>query len=459
MPLSERTARWRSRWFGPDERERRASLPRSVVIGLFVAIAALALALRVSQLVDLPAGFFCDEAGNGYNAYSLLHSGRDETGARWPLYVWSFGVSYKNPVFIYSAMLPMALLGATELAVRLTAALYGFGAVVAMFFLGRALMGNVVGLIAALLLAVCPWHLHFSRIGFELIALPFFFTLALTSLVRWTQGRRTLPQAMVLFGLCFYTYVPAKLIVPLFLVGFAALYARPLLARWRESVLAAALLIVTIAPATIFDLRHREEAGSYFRNTTLLALDEPPLELVRTFLANYTEFFSRQFLFVASNDKIVRHTVAEHGQLYAFFAPLLIVGAAVALLRRDRAMRLPLLWLALYPLAPALMNEIPSARAASPERPHSACSPRSAPADSCAWRRRSASAAASCWRCRARSCSPVSPCSCRRCATTGCSTATTTGSTPPRSTPAFSSDTGRWSTTFASTTTSTTSCC
>ena len=82
---------------------------------------------------------------------------------------------------------------------------------------------------------------------------------------------------------------------------------------------------------------------------------------MRTFLANYREFFSRQFLFVASNDKIVRHTVAEQGQLYAFFAPLLIVGAAVALLRRDRAMRLPLLWLALYPLAPALMNEIPSA--------------------------------------------------------------------------------------------------
>jgi 4-amino-4-deoxy-L-arabinose transferase-like glycosyltransferase len=361
VPLRERAAAWLRRLVGPDERERRVVLPRAVVIGLLVAIAAVALGLRVHHLVELPAGFFCDEAGNGYNAYSLLHSGRDETGARWPLYVWSFQTSYKNPVFLYSAMLPTALLGPTELAVRLTAALYGFATVLAMFFLGRALLGSMVGLIAALLLAVCPWHLHFSRVGFELITLPFFFTLALTCLVRWTQGRRTLAQAMVLFGICLYTYVPAKLIVPLFLAGFGLLYWRTLRARWRETALAAGLLVLTAAPVMIFDLAHRKQAGSYFSHTTLLARNEPPAVLLRTFAQNYAAFFSPEFLFEDSNDKIIRHRVGGHGQLYLFFAPLLVIGGVVALLRRDRAMQLPLLWLGLYPLAPALMNEIPSA--------------------------------------------------------------------------------------------------
>lgn len=361
VPLGERLAPWRRRLFGPDDSERRFAVPPLVVVALLLLIAGAALGLRVYRLVDLPAGFFCDEAGNGYNSYSLLHSGRDETGARWPLYVWSFQTSYKNPVFLYSTMLPMALLGASELAVRLTAALYGFATVVAMFFLGRALMGPIVGLIAALLLAVCPWHLHFSRIGFELITLPFFFTMAVTCLVRWTQGRRSLAQAMVLFGLCLYTYVPAKLIVPLFLLGFALLYWRPLLARRRETLIAAGLLLLTAAPVAIFDLTHRAEAGTYFRQTTLLARDEPALVLARIFAENYAAFFSREFLFEDSNDKIIRHSVGGHGQLYPFFAPLLLVGVVVALLRRDRAMRLPLLWLGLYPLAPALMNEIPSA--------------------------------------------------------------------------------------------------
>ncbi len=360
-PIGERVARWRTSLVGPDAREPMFAPPRAAVAALLVIVLAAALGLRVYRLTELPAGFFCDEAGNGFNTACLLYSGRDETGAHLPLYVWSFGTSYKNPAFVYSAMLPMAVLGPTEMAVRLTAALWGFATVLAMFFLGRALMGSLVGLAAALLLAVCPWHLHFSRIGFELIAMPLFFTCALTCLVRWTQGRRTLGQAAILLGLCLYTYVPAKLFVPLFTAGFALLYWRALRARWRETAVAVGLLAVTVAPVAIFDLAHRDLAGSYFERTTLLGYDASPPAMARLFAENYTEFFSSEFLFRASNDRIIRHRVGDHGELYPFMAPLLVLGVLVAILRRDRALRLPLLWLALYPVAAALLNEIPSA--------------------------------------------------------------------------------------------------
>ena len=360
-PWRPRLARWRRAWFGPDGHEQRALPPSWMVWAALLAIVALAFALRTYRLTELPAGFFCDEAGNGFNSFCLLHAGRDETGARWPLYIWSFDVSYKNPIFVYSTLLPMSLLGASELAVRLTAALYGTATVLALFFLGRALMGPLTGLAAALLLATLPWHLHFSRIGFELITLPFFFTLGLTCMVRWTQGRRTLAPALVLLGLCLYTYVPAKLFIPLFLAVFAVLYRRELLARWRETLLAAAALALTALPVTIFDIAHHSQAGSYFANTTILARGAQPLGVARRFVKNYRAFFSRTFLFDASNDRILRHSVSDHGELYWCLAPLLGVGVVVAALRRDRAMRLPLVWLGLYPAAAALMNEIPSA--------------------------------------------------------------------------------------------------
>ena len=83
--------------------------------------------------------------------------------------------------------------------------------------------------------------------------------------------------------------------------------------------------------------------------------------MARLFAENYAEFFSPEFLFRASNDRIIRHRVGDHGELYPFMAPLLVLGVLAAMLRRDRALRLPLLWLALYPVAAALMNEIPSA--------------------------------------------------------------------------------------------------
>jgi len=96
------------RLFGPTSDEQLRKAPRWFTVAALLAIVVLAAWLRISRLGDLPAGFYCDEAGLGYNAYSLLKTGRDENGTHWPLYIWSFDTSYKNPVFVYAAMLPMS---------------------------------------------------------------------------------------------------------------------------------------------------------------------------------------------------------------------------------------------------------------------------------------------------------------------------------------------------------------
>jgi len=54
----------------------RPALSRLYYVAL-LAIVVLAAFLRVYNLKDLPPGFFCDEAGNGYNAYSIEKTGRD----------------------------------------------------------------------------------------------------------------------------------------------------------------------------------------------------------------------------------------------------------------------------------------------------------------------------------------------------------------------------------------------
>ena len=83
---------------GAAESRRRALFWGGLLC--IVALAAVGAGRRPAR--PAAAGFFCDEAGNGYNAYLLLTTGRDENDERLPLYVWSFGVSYKNPVFIYA---------------------------------------------------------------------------------------------------------------------------------------------------------------------------------------------------------------------------------------------------------------------------------------------------------------------------------------------------------------------
>ena len=324
------------------------------------AILIVAAVLRIYRLGDVPAGLYCDEAGNGYNAYALGTAGIDENGLHWPLYVWSFGTAFKNPAFIYPAMVPVKLFGLSEFSVRLTSAAFGIATVAALFFLGRALMTPWVGAWAALFLALCPWHLHFSRIAFELIAFPFLFTAGAVGLVGFARGRRTLPLGLAGCAACVYAYAPAAFFVPAFLLGFGLLYAVDLVRRWRELLVALAVAAAVLAPAAVFFTRQTSSGTVYFRRTTFLDAQQPWRPQFGRFLQNYQQFFATRFL-IREGDPIYRHSVRGFGELYPFFIPFIVLGAGTALLRRDRASKLAVWWLALYPVAPSLMNEIPSA--------------------------------------------------------------------------------------------------
>lgn len=323
-----------------------------------LAVVIFAIVLRVYQLKDVPAGFFCDEAAEGYNAYAIGTTGIDESGIRFPLFIWSFG-GYKNPIYIYSDIIPIRLFGLDEFTTRLPAAVFGVGGIVAIFFLGRALFTPWVGLFAAVFLAVCPWHLHFSRIAFDMTLYGMLAVIGFTLLVRFTQGRRTLPAALFFFGSCLYAYAIATLFVPLFLLGFGVLYLPTLWRRWRETLLAGVVALATVAPAGVFNYAHPQGA-LYFRNTTMLRGTDPLRVQAERYGRNYLAFFSRSFLF-SSGDPISRHSVRGFGELLPFYAPFLLLGAAVVALRRDRASKLVLWWLALYPGGASLMTEIPSA--------------------------------------------------------------------------------------------------
>ena len=324
-----------------------------------LAVVVLAAALRVHQLADVPAGFFCDEAGNGYNAYSLLTAGIDENGTRWPLYIWSFDVSYKNPVFIYSAAIPVALFGLNEFSVRLTAALFGIATVAALYFLARLLFGARVGLWAALFLAVCPWHIHFSRIAFELISFPCLFVAGFVQLARFTRGERTLPTAALLLCLCVYAYAIAGLFVPLFTLVFLLFYAGLVIRRWRQTLLAALVTAALLTPAVLFFLHDTRTGTQYFRYTTYLDPHADWQPQLARFVSNYASFFSPSFL-LWDGDPLPRHAVPGFGELHAAFVPFIVIGAIVALFR-GRSGWLVLWWLILYPVGPSLMTEIPSA--------------------------------------------------------------------------------------------------
>lgn len=339
-----------------------APMTPAVWAGL-IAIIAIALGMRVYRLGDIPAGLFCDEAAVGYNAWSLLHDGHDEHGRPWPLFIWSF-YAFKYPIDIYPSTLWVWLFGLTEAATRMQSALYGTGNVLVAFLLGRQLFGSTAGLAAAVAVAVLPWQFHFSRIAYSLTGFSFFFGFAVYYLARALGAqarRRDWLLAAVMFGLCLYAYAVAQVMIPVFLAA-VLIFSFPVFWRRRIWVLQAGLVgALVAAPFVYFYSQHLERAGVYFQQVSLLAKPIPLQEKIDLVLRqNWPVYFDRPFL-LERGDPILRHGVRTNGVLYPALVPWIALGILGCLFRRDRASKLILLWLVLYPLGAALTRETPSA--------------------------------------------------------------------------------------------------
>src|SRR5215211_940052 len=195
---------------------------------LLAAILVLAALLRLPWLGELPAGLSHDETVKGYDAWSVLHTGRDQYGAWFPLVFRAIG-DQREAVLPYLILLSEALLGPTDLAVRLPTALAGIGFVAVLFLLGREMFSTRIGLVAAALLAISPWHVQVSRLAFRAGLLPLTTAAGLWLFLIALRRPRLMLLAGLVLGLGLHTYLAARLFVPLMLLGLLVIYRRPLL--------------------------------------------------------------------------------------------------------------------------------------------------------------------------------------------------------------------------------------
>ena len=308
-----------------------------------LAILALATLVRLYRLADIPNGFSPDEASYGYNGYSLLLTGKDRFGQALPLFTDNFG-DLISTSYMWLTVPSIALFGLDEWAVRLPAALAGIATVLVLYKLGVVVANRWVGLLAALLLAISPWHVQVSRYAERSPLLPLCFCLGLLLFFLWReQGSWKLAWSALCFGLCFYTYAAARVFAPLFIGGMALLYQRELRAAGREALVALGILAVLALGA----VPHWLSSAGMARVNYLLEF--APL----TWLGNYLSYFSPGYLFL-HGDRELRHSLLGMGQLHLFELATVPLGAFFLWRRQRREDALIGLWLLLYPIPAAL---------------------------------------------------------------------------------------------------------
>ncbi len=229
----------------------------------------LAFGLRIWQNTIAPPSPYWEEAAIGYDAYSILKTGRDHHGQAWPIVAFTSFGDYKPSLYFYSVVPSVAAFGLNTFAVRLPAVLFSSATVVVLYFLARRLTNARVARWSAFLLAIQPWSWQVGRVGFEVNLAVFLLSLGIYSLIlaidywsadvvgknkdRANKNKASLPAtkttnslttklpqafwlwsslAVISFALAMYSYHAARLLAPLF--GIATLViAMP----WRHSQL------------------------------------------------------------------------------------------------------------------------------------------------------------------------------------------------------------------------------
>lgn len=357
---------------------------------ILTTIIALGFLVRVASLESFPAGLNADEAAIGYNAWSLINTGKDEHGASWPLVFRSFD-DYKPPIYFYLVLPFVYFLDLTVLAVRLPSAIMGTISIWLFYQLAQRLFKKnyYPSIIATLIFATSPWAIHFSRGGWEVNAALFFILLGIYAFLKSLKNSKFLYLFVFSFAISLYTYHSARLISPFLALALIILYWRPLSGdklSWQSTkikniVISFTLGVIICAP--LISQMLSKEGQSRFSGVSVFS-DSGPLwqaleyrrahgetvynRLVHNqylsyglrFTKNYLSHYSPRFLFI-TGDEIARSKVPGMGQFYIFLAPLYLLGIYFLLQAKNKFAKFTVVWFLVAPIAASLTFQSPHA--------------------------------------------------------------------------------------------------
>ncbi len=352
---------------------------------LLVFVVLLAGFLRIYRLDSFPVGFHIDEASLGYNGYSMLKTGKDEHGNRFPLYIDMFGDNRPSG-YHYLTIIPIAFFGLNEFATRLPGAVFGTLTVVAFYFFVLSLFKDKkLAIFCSLLIAISPWHVVSSRASAESIVALFFILTGVGIIVRSlnTKDSRLLPYGFVSLVISFFFYHSPRIFVPLLLISMFSLiwksnktYSK----EFKRTGLLYGIAVFFVSFLLIFVVKggtgRFNQVNIFGSPETRLVMEEQlredgsrsvPLLVARvfhnkiinyplTFITNYFDYFTGKYLFM-SGGRPIWYKVPNIGLLLLSELPFILIGFVYLFTQRTSLVFLPILWLFIAPLVASITSD------------------------------------------------------------------------------------------------------
>ncbi|MEK7472759.1 MAG: glycosyltransferase family 39 protein [Patescibacteria group bacterium] len=340
---------------------------------ILLAILILGFIIRVYKINSLP--LYGDELTIVYDSYSILKTGMDQTGQFLPL---TFKMGAGRPAgYVYGSIPFIAIFGPTVWGVRGLSLLSGLGIIILMYFLGKKLFSQKIGLMASFLTSVSLWDIYLSRAGFEA-----HFALFLTLFGGVMFLYKKYIFMAILFGVAIFTYPTFKLTIPLLFLAFIFFSEIKRTFQNKTFLLSLAVLAVFagfslketingVSDNRFFNINTFSDSNlkesiiqkiNEERNLSTLPesikpfIYNKPLKYSRILFENYMENLSPQFLYLRG-DRNPRHNPGEWGMLYLVELPLLFVGLYFLFKDNKKALVLLISWILITPLATMFLGQ------------------------------------------------------------------------------------------------------
>lgn len=340
---------------------------------ILIAILILGFVLRIYKINAMP--LYGDELTIVYDSYSILKTGRDQTGEFFPV---TFKLGAGRPAgYVYGSIPFVALFGPSVGGVRGLSLLSGLGIIILMYFLGKKLFDPQVGLIASFLTSISMWDIYLSRAGYEA---HFALFLTLLGVVLFLH-KKWIPMALS-FGLAAFTYPTFKLTIPLLGILLVLLNGFKSIVTDKKFISAFLVLLVfagfsfreTIKGVSearflrlnvLSDIKLKEEITQIINEQRKLStlplfakelMYNKPFRYTRILFENYVSNLSPEFLYLRG-DRNPRHNPGEWGMLYLVEIPLLFIGLYFLTKLEKKNLMFLIAWVLIVPLATMLLDQ------------------------------------------------------------------------------------------------------
>lgn len=346
---------------------------------LFLLIIILAFFFRVYKISFIPPSLNWDEVSNGYNAYSILKTGKDEWGINIPLLFRSYG-DYKLPAYIYLTTVSELIFGLNTFSVRLLSILSGIGLVFLSYFITKKITkDDTISLIAAFLTALSPWGLFVSRIAVEANLGAFLFALGIYFAICTIESLKLKPLILtvIFWGFSLHAYNSARVLVPIFFITLAifllkqkafkkivistillALFSFPIIFQiFNRSAGARFNLVSLIDQGTVNQIIAKRNASKFSPLVTRLIFNRPTFYIYSSF-NNYFSNLSFKYLFYKGGSHY-QFSFPDHELLFLVMAPFLIIGLLKVFIKGNKQEKFLGLWFFLAFIPSAITKDAP----------------------------------------------------------------------------------------------------